>query len=373
MKTNLNSRIIIFFLAFVLSFVSIIEIRTFCKAEGAQQPNERLDNYDCNSQGYTVHPVFEKFIYDKDEIIPIIFELESESSISSFDYETNGFTVISSPVMRGNTVSVEIKYNNFTTEPLFTITVDADNGYQLSGHIYGYTVDGTLYINGNSFDAAKDIFLSNQLNNGNISYADYTSIIDDMSHECIEEETHISLNPITRSASSNTVVSGRIGWNDDAGVWHPMQYSKVTIHDDDPMFDDTLGTVYTDVNGYYNFSYDNNRDDVFDGSGRDIYIKIYPEGENSVVKTGSGGEYSGVSSTSNDVVTGSTITKSLTCNMTKDFMKAFQISQAVIVAARYAKEQGKLVFCIPSSIKNRKGIRNKCINKKRSNTSTNTK
>ncbi len=43
------------------------------------------------------------------------------------------------------------------------------------------------------------------------------------------------------------------------------------------------------------------------------------------------------------------------------------------ITARYAKEQGKLVFCIPSSIKNRKGIRNKCINKKRSNTCTNTK
>lgn len=67
-------------------------------------------------------------------------------------------------------------------------------------------------------------------------------------------------------------VFGYVYWTDIDGVRHPARNIEVQIMDEDTTFDDTLKTVYTDNNGYYIATVDN-QNDVFE-SGCDIYIRV---------------------------------------------------------------------------------------------------
>jgi len=150
-------------------------------------------------------------------------------------------------------------------------------------------------------------------------------------------------------ASGDTWVSGTLQWIDDWENTHPLQHTKVTVYDKEGdlligWWDRDLCTVYTNANGNFSVGFSNR------SGGSNIFIKVWPEGENSVVKTGANNEYVWCSETVWSVATGSTTTINRTFNMRDtgnfidgvegdgDLGRAFQVSQATIIAARYITE-----------------------------------
>jgi hypothetical protein len=104
-----------------------------------------------------------------------------------------------------------------------------------------------------------------------------------------------------------------------------------------------LGTVYTDDDGHYSFTF------FQKDASCNIYVKIYPGGENSIVKTGNGGDYVYPSGTSL-VAPGSSVTIGWEIDMTSDLGRAFQISQAINVATKYVKQMNG-AYIAPVTVK----------------------
>ena len=124
------------------------------------------------------------------------------------------------------------------------------------------------------------------LENGTINERDYEQLLMENKSYPFVENLNYSIEDAVVLSDDNFKVEGIIQWEDDWGNIHPLQYTKVSVFDQDPLIDDNLGTMYTNEYGEYRFIIDKNVDDLFDDSGRDIFIKIWPEGKNSVVKTG---------------------------------------------------------------------------------------
>ncbi len=287
-----------------------------------------------NACGYSLHSSFEKFTYDTDELINVSFILESECNVSSISYQIEGFSIVSAPVLTtSKTIDAQILYDNTTATPMFTVYAELLNEGHLSAHIYGTVEEGKLYVNGSSFTAARDIYYAEKIRNKTMTQKQYEAAL---RSDSVMEMEEISSNSIGTNASSDasiqTFIAGTLKWQDDAGVNHPLQYTKVSICQSSS--DNVLGTVYTNVNGRFSFSY------LEDGYGRNIYIRVCPEGENSIVKTGTGNDY--VWTSPSQFVEAGSLT-----NIKKIFVmdaeidvgigRAMQISQAVIAASRYVK------------------------------------
>lgn len=221
----------------------------------------------------------------------------------------------------------------------YTVYANLANGSQLEANIYGIVEDGRLYVNGNSFFGARDVYMSEMLQSDKITERQYELYLKADSVDSFAETSYsVTTVPgdIDTKAASDTYVTGTLRWRDDWGNWHPLQYTKVTIMDEGGgwlfgWWDSDLGSVYTNANGVFSFGFSNR------SGGRNIYIKVYPAGENSVVKTGANNEYVWRSSTSSGVATGSTTVKNFDITMASEMGRAFQVSQATIIAARYAK------------------------------------
>lgn len=282
------------------------------------------------------YPLIEQFSFCLGDDITIPFIIESNSNVISFEYESIGFSVVEEPYLSCKKAFITIKNDNLQLYPTINIKANLANGKQLSSKIYGVVEDGYLYINANSYEAAKDIYLSEKLSNNSITKKDYELIMM-QNNNCFEINNSLaesSFEP-TRSSTGGWVV-GTLRWQDDWGNWHPLQHTKISIYDEDPISDDNMGTVYTDEDGDYIFSFDDNIDDLFDNSGRDIYIKVWPAGINSIVKTGSNNEYVIRTTTYWDVTTGSITPINIDVYMNSDLGRAFQVSQAIITGANYA-------------------------------------
>ena len=119
---------------------------------------------------------------------------------------------------------------------------------------------------------------------------------------------------------------------------HPLRHVMVRIYDKEPIGTTHLGTVYTDNDG--NFSYTFTNPDGFwdfENGGYDIFIRVYAGDTNAMVEiSDSGDEYYYESTVSENVSSGSTVTRNFTFTMSNDLGRAFQISQAIITARDYA-------------------------------------
>lgn len=292
-----------------------------------------------SSASYEFRPAIEKFSYGLDEEIPIDIIFEADSPIKSLDSSANGFIEKQAPKLTQGRVTALIKASDNLNSLQYTVYANLANGSQLEANIYGIVEDGRLYVNGNSFFGARDVYMSEMLQSDKITERQYELYLKADSVDSFAETSYsVTTVPgdIDTKAASDTYVTGTLRWRDDWGNWHPLQYTKVTIMDEGGgwlfgWWDSDLGSVYTNANGVFSFGFSNR------SGGRNIYIKVYPAGENSVVKTGANNEYVWRSSTSSGVATGSTTVKNFDITMASEMGRAFQVSQATIIAARYAK------------------------------------
>lgn len=297
---------------------------------------EIINVYDASEETDDFYPIIDRLVYDILEDFTVVFNLNLKYDIESVKYETDGFCVVDKPIISDQKLILCLKHDGIVSSPTIKISIELSNGKIVSSGLYGIVENNKLYINQNSFDAAQDIYFSELLNNDIINNREYEKLIMNSNKKCIN--INIKNNnelELPRSVTGGWV-TGFLRWRDDWGNWHPLQFTKVSIFDEDPLIDDYLGTVYTDVDGEFLFSFDDNIDDILDSSGRDIFIKVWPQGINSVVKNGNNNEYLIRTNTYFNVSTGSTTIIDIDITMDSDLGRAFQVSQAIITCANYA-------------------------------------
>ena len=319
--------------------------------DGMQECHGDCDGISCEKEaagiydGALLNAVLEKSRYEEGEQIVLRLEALSAAAGKEFSYTSVGFSVLNDTVstffedtgVQG--YQLLLVYDGVTEAPKFTFEVVTDTGMSAYAEVFGYLAEDALFVSKNSYDAAKEASYYHLVQNGWITMEEFNALLQwDHSREGVEvvemtedRELSDSLNGTGESfaASGTTRISGTLTWKDDRGIGHPMQYNTVEIWDE--LANKKLGTVYTDVSGRYSFA-------ISGSTTYNIYIKVYPGGENAIVKTGVGGTYVYKSSTKSNVTPGANVNINWTVDMTSDLGRAIQVSQAINVATKYVKQ-----------------------------------
>ena len=310
------------------------------KAYASNDIEMKKDN---NYSSYEFRPIINKFSFKLDEIIQLSFVVEADSQIKNVSSICDGFVETKLPYVDKEQIEISIILNSKLDKVKYTLVVELCNGAKLESSIYGIIENDKLYINCNSFNAAKDIYWSEVLNDNKKIDAEkikneYEAYMNQINAGAVKESSYIIKGEKTNSTKSgvDTYVSGLIRWFDDWGRAHPLQNALLEIMDEgawgNGSADQLIGVTYTNEYGEYNYGFINR------SGGRNIYIKIYPAGENFIVKTGTGNNYVLRTETTYGVITGSTVVRNQDIVDGYEITRAFQISQAVNVSARFAKE-----------------------------------
>ena len=291
----------------------------------------------------TLIPIINENKYILTAVIELTFSLETTdySTILSIDYNLDGFEFAQEPEIDNDVITIKLLVLETSDIHRLAITVHLSDLSIVTSKIYGYIDDNYIYISGCSFEAARDIYLTEALTNSTITQREYEEII----NYRIESNEIISNKPEISFLSDKYSISGTLQWQDDSGNIHPLQYICVSLYCANDSDDNNLKTVYTDLNGFYNFTIPANLNNVvFDN----LYIKVSPMGKNVIVNTGTGGEYIWRSSIYDRNISGDNIIINRTFNMRNtdelidgvagdgDLGRALQISQALIYADKFA-------------------------------------
>lgn len=281
-------------------------------------------------------------------VIDLTFSLETTdfSTISSIDYNLDGFEFNQTPIVENNDIMIKLLVDETSDVHTVTITAHLSDFSTLTSKIYGYINDDYIYLSGCSFEAARDIYLTEALTNSIITQKEYEDIINDR-FEC--NETISNTQRISTQSNTpfpyNFFIEGNLQWQDDSGNVHPLQYIYVELDCIYKSKENPLTTTYTDQNGYYSFNISSSSDNL---TTDNLYIKVMPVGTNVTVNTGTGGDYIWRSSSYDSIISGDNVTINRTFNMRNtddiidgvagdgDLGRALQISQALIYADKFA-------------------------------------
>ncbi len=242
-----------------------------------------------------------------------------------------------------NSLEFELIYENPEEKTEFTSYLSFKDGSSYKVSIYGFLYNGTMFLSEVSQDRAILKAYLDDLENSNIDQETYDILVQELSNEAISNEsiTNIEDVAVTNTLlSGDTYINGTLEWEDDNGNLHPLQFITVEIWDDDTLFDERLGTVTTDIDGNYSFSFNNAT--FMENGGYDLFIKIFSKGKDIIVRSGLI-IYTVTSSVVMNVATGSTTNISLEIDMSNDTGRAFQVAQALITGNRYVNEMGSSI------------------------------
>ncbi len=120
----------------------------------------------------------------------------------------------------------------------------------------------------------------------------------------MSSSTSLANSPLEQGPQSpgNITIVGRFLYVNENGGYSPGRHVLVKFYDAEAGTDEYLGYDYTDDNG--NFSFTCNNDDGWLQDGRDIYVKIYAYNNAAKATTDGGSQYVGKTGTKSDVPDG---------------------------------------------------------------------
>lgn len=337
-------------LLLILCNFSVITIKSNYKDENidyyiCENSDLMYDDILCRKEASknTLRPIMAENKYILTDVIELTFSLETTdySTISSIDYNLDGFEFDKDLEIENNVITIKLLVDETSDVHRVTITVHLSNLSLVTSKIYGYINDNYIYLSGCSFEAARDIYLTEALANSIITQREYEDII----NYRFESDEIISNEPGISFLSNYYSINGTLQWQDDSGNIHPLQYIYVSLYCANDSYDNQLRTTYTDQNGFYNFTISSSSGSI---TSDNFYIKVRPIGTNVTVDTGTGGNYIWRSSINDRNISGNNITINRTFNMRNiddlidgvagdgDLGRAFQISQALIYADKFA-------------------------------------
>ena len=289
---------LVFVIGIFLAF--IIEINSFSYNElnlGNHQTQEQ-DNLDVKStveNGDFIDTTVPSNPIEPGEIFEVYFEVYTELEFVGFDYNSSLFNVKSVNLVNKLYI-VELSLNENALEAWFEFEVIIANDeydWILTSDIFGYNSSNGWFISISSNSHAKESYINYMYLKGYIDENAYKKSITDLYNESIEEETSYTTKEkhnykkitewyhkskselvtdmltneendnvnsgyvVNNLSSHDTYIQGTIRWRDDNNALHPYQYGYIGIYDESGIFESFLGSVYTDVNGYFFFSFKN--------------------------------------------------------------------------------------------------------------------
>ncbi len=271
-----------------------------------------------------------KKMFAVDEKITLFLAGNTNNKILSINVSSNGFQYTEKAVSAVNSLpSYELVWNSNTDEAYFSCVVLISNDTQYLCELFAVKCENTIYCSLDSFDAARDDYFFSKVKQGVWTQEEYQIALQTMYQQYGTEQISVKMNTDSSKSVNTIIVTGLLQWKADDNDLHPLQYVKVEIWDN--LYSTKLGIAYTNASGMYTCH-------IYDtATYRNIYIKVYPGGDYANSKTYNGGEYIYQSGVQYNVVPNSTVTMSYAVDMSNDMGRAFQIAQAVNVAAKYAE------------------------------------
>ena len=313
----------------ICSFVFLLSVFSFyCFGIQNMEPNASFEKEIKEQFLYEIYPVFEKQIYGLNDVIPVKIITNIDCKIQSIYSIGDGFLSNDAWIEDNNCILGSVICTAEKEEASFTIFVTLEDGSALETSIYAYIESDAIYLSGNSMFGARDLFWAEGLKSGTLTTLDYEDYLIQSTYGSILTGYDIeNEQAVTASTTSSSIrISGLLQWEDDWGNLHPLQYTKVTIVDE--IRNALLGTVYTNYNGRYTLRVS------FVGECNPCLV-VSPEGEGTVVQTGSGLEYFFRTEPCYGVT--SSININSTIRMDCEVGQAFQVSQAILNASVYAQ------------------------------------
>lgn len=212
--------------------------------------------------------------------------------IINISFESNDISLIKYSYSNNNLYAT-LQSNDALSSGCFKIK--CDNNSLVEENIYTYTSSKKTFVSNQCYDDAFYKGLKYELENNLISVDDAELKEEDFFRQrtdfriTLGEEN--SSNIISKSGEVLNFVDGNITIKViDNGTEHVMPLSNVCVrlYDYDPLFnkDELLCETFTDLNGYYSFTFQN-KEDWSELGGYDIQVKIYARGKTfAFYKTG---------------------------------------------------------------------------------------
>ena len=269
--------------------------------------------------------------YESNEIsLEYIFK---GSSTTLSNIETNGGVLSDLSVRDTMTLDFVIQSENSS------IMIQKNyNGNMVNDVVYFSEYDGKYFTSCVSEAQAKREALFYQLENGIISESVYLDASSDLFAQDVTSEMYLTSDEQT--TDSQVTMDVVLKWEDDWETQHTLNYTKVEVIRrvyfggvlDYPYYDTIVDTIYSNKNGYINYSFNNTTDDLYG-----YYIKVYAASVNTNVVDNNKTQYYYESDIAHNVPANSTLYFNICFDMSTDLGKAFQLSQAVHYASKYVK------------------------------------
>jgi len=206
-------------------------------------------------------------VIDLDKRIEDYYFLEENISVTESYIDTNGLQI--DLVAQDDFGRLEVFLNS------------GDGKYQKSC-IYTYAIGDKVFVSDVSEDTAWYNGMLYRYNKGLITYDEWERAYREYSRKNVVRSDdgivfdEIADNPIKTAGDKTTYAKGYLRFQLADGQRQPQKYIRVQLCDKDLIGHQVLATTYTDSNGYFSFTFENNESWLENG-GYDIFIRWYPE------------------------------------------------------------------------------------------------
>ena len=278
----------------------------------------------------------------------------ADKSIASSYFVNDGISVLS----QNSKTSEQTYYLQSEKEfGKFECFFDFGDGVYQQQSIFTYTTEGKTFISTTGEDAAWFLGMCYKYNNGLITRVEmeYERSIYNQKYITYSTNNISQGMTVTRLSSYTFSAYGVLDtflWaapvaNGVGAVTKPLKFAKVELYDYYDYYvygnETPIATTYTDANGSYLFTYD--EDDNYDSQ---VFIRVYPESTTFRVQSQtSGGNYNDYHMDSNSCYIGTwsgqaqEISFSITAIYSgSDICNAYYVFQGMVVGQRFALEMG---------------------------------
>ncbi len=213
--------------------------------------------------------------YTANEDIFLAFHTDE---VVDYYYEASGVTVIE----QGEDT---MQFALTAEEEFGSIDVYADygDGELVKSSVYTYKDGDFVYVSDLSKDQAWYNCMYEKYSEGLLTLEEWDDAYSDFSRRFVlrkdTNNTELMTTPasVAKTASTVTKVTGRLLWELADGTKLPLRQTKVELRDKMLIGSHEIATTYTDNNGNFTFSVDNERWEDLENDGLDIFTRCYTE------------------------------------------------------------------------------------------------
>ena len=283
----------------------------------------------CSCKGF-INVDFDEVVSIAD-VINIRYELLNDDGVYDIKYEGDNIVVLSS-VKSDNVYNIQIRPCDSDSSIIVHYN-NCSNGLNYNSKVFIHEEDKYYYLSNISFEQCIKNAIAFNENISPSELNDATNLCDTIEYSGLR--------------SNNITVTGVVQWTDSVTNLHLGKDIKVEVWDTEGTADNILlASGYTNDEGRYSFTFANDKSSP--ENGYDIRVKFYSNNSYvNIVSPSSEVTYSIVHPTiTTNVDNDTVVTKSIVIDNNYINERAFQVLQAMTMAAKYVKEMN--VYALPN-------------------------